>query len=186
MKNEKWIKFINEVIPNLEDQNILKEFVSKSYNGESYGKALVFYGDGCNGKSVMQEVISAIIDRYSVFSFDFISKHKCRDIYLIEDSKINFCHDLPKKSDIYKFKNIVLGVHFESKPLYSRVSKLIRNYANLIFNVNNIPDYIYSDQEYSRRIKIINFPTYIKNPNPHLISELYEELDGIKEWFGIC
>ena len=147
MKNEKWIKFINEVIPNLEDQDVLSDFVKKSYYGESYGKALLFYGEGCNGKSAMVNVLKEIVGA-KPFRKNFATFAQ----YPEED-----------KSELYKRAISERGI-------------------NIIFASNKNPKI----EGIHRRCHVIFFPAIIQNPNPNLVSELCEELDGIKEWFGIC
>lgn len=60
----KWQAFLNEVLPGISRQNLLAEYIGYVFARHlKLEKTLILYGTGANGKSVIFEVINALLGK---------------------------------------------------------------------------------------------------------------------------
>lgn len=181
-------KFLGEVIPEVELQMILAEFFGSVFIPRSkmkIEKGLVLYGSGANGKSVVFEIITALLGKENVSSFPF-SK-------LTEDSEItrgqfagkllNYGSEISPKINAEIGKSLISGEPVPGRHQYG--NPFLFNPGKIVFNANDLP--ITQDQSHGwfRRLIIIPFDKTI--PEAEQDQSLGEristnELSGIFNW----
>jgi len=179
-------QFLSEVL-RPEDIPLMQEIIGWTLWKYDYRphKAVMLYGNGRNGKSVMLRIIEALHGENNVshVALDVLCNHKFAAAQLV-DKSVNLYSDLPAKdlSETSTFKCVTgedtILVEEKYKTPFS-----YKNYAKLIFAANKLPkspdD---SDGFYSRWI-IIEFPRQFSEDEQDktLVDKLTtpEELSGL-------
>lgn len=195
--NEKavgWQRFLNEVLPDLYLQHLLQQFIAAAYVDRKLAKieyALILLGKGSNGKSVVFEIISALIGKDAISNFsiaDLISNNRRdQNIATCNGKRLNYCSEIrtteigEKNSDA--FKSLVSGESQMARSLYRepfRASEI----PLIMANANKLPKLADASPALQRRLLIIPFETYIpeEKQNVELAVELMQELPGIFNW----
>lgn len=94
-----WLRFLNEVIPEDQKQNILQEFIGLIGQASPVHKCdqmLVLLGGGSNGKSVIMNVIDSLFGEESsrVDLASLTSRNNEHSIAAIDGKSINLCHGI--------------------------------------------------------------------------------------------
>ncbi len=185
---ELFSKFLNEVIPEKELQNILSEYLGSIFiknNVLKLEKALFLYGGGSNGKSVVFDIISALLgnQNFSSYSLDSLTKDK-DSRSMISDKLLNYCSETSTSVQSEIFKKLVSREPIDVRQVYKQ-SFIMRDYAKLMFNANELPTDIEHNHAFFRRFLIIPFRVTIseerqdKNLSTKIIKH---ELPGIFNW----
>ena len=177
----KWDIFLNEMLPDATHQLLLHQYIGYAFtNHLKLEKALFLYGDGGNGKSVVQEVITKLLGKENTSSVSIGKLTKDPNtIILIEGKLLNYCSENEKTLDPTMFKTLVSGEPVLGKKLYSDV-RTVSNYAKLMFNMNSLPDIKDESQSFVRRLLILNFDKKPKKVDPELHFKIIQnELAGI-------
>ena len=177
----RWDNFLNEMLPNKTHQLLLHQYIGYTFtNHLKLEKALFLYGDGGNGKSVVQEVITKLLGKENTSSVSIGKLTKDPNtIILIEGKLLNYCSENEKTLDITMFKTLVSGEPVLGKKLYSDV-RTVSNYAKLMFNMNSLPDIKDESQSFVRRLLILKFDKKPKRVDPELHFKIIaDELGGI-------
>ncbi len=184
-------KFMNEVLPDKDTQNVLQEFLGYVFSTNlKLEKVAVLYGSGANGKSVFFEVITMMMGK------DNLSFKGLGDICMkgdrgnnhrseLESKLINYASELnPQGADIEIFKALVSGEPVSARRLYKDVYTF-SNSAKLIFNANKLPTETERTHGFFRRFLIIPFDVTIPNNKKdiHLHNKIIDsELSGVLNW----
>ena len=177
----RWDNFLNEMLPDATHQLLLHQYIGYAFtNHLKLEKALFLYGDGGNGKSVVQEVITKLLGKENTSSVSIGKLTKDPNtIILIEGKLLNYCSENEKTLDITMFKTLVSGEPVLGKKLYSDV-RTVSNYAKLMFNMNSLPDIKDESQSFVRRLLILKFDKKPKRVDPELHFKIIaDELGGI-------
>ena len=176
-----WDKFLNEMLPNKKQQLLLHQYVGYTFTTHlKLEKALFLYGEGGNGKSVVQEVITKLLGKENTASVSLGKLTKDPNtIMLIEGKLLNYCSENEKTLDLAIFKTLVSGEPVLGKKLYKDV-RTVTNYAKLMFNLNSLPNINDEKESYLRRLLILEFNKTPKKVDPELHFKIIKtELSGI-------
>lgn len=182
-------KFIDEVLPELELQEILAEYLGYIFikNGVlKLEKVLLLYGTGANGKSVFFEIISALLGQDNITNYSLQSLTG-RDGYhraMIANKLLNYASEINGKLETSFFKQLVSGEPVEARLPYGN-PQLITDYARFIFNCNELPKDTEQTNAYFRRFIILPFRKTIppEKQNKKLATEIISnELAGVFIW----
>lgn len=177
----RWNSFLDEMLPDKTHQLLLHQYIGYAFtNHLKLEKALFLYGDGGNGKSVVQEVITELLGKENTSSVSIGKLTKdLNTIMLIEGKLLNYCSENEKTLDPTMFKTLVSGEPVLGKKLYSDI-RPVTNYAKLMFNMNSLPDIKDESQSFVRRLLILKFDKKPKRVDPELHFKIIgNELDGI-------
>ncbi|MDJ1492475.1 phage/plasmid primase, P4 family [Cytophagaceae bacterium DM2B3-1] len=184
-----WQKFLNEVLPDASLQKVLSEMLAYVFvpsQALKLEKCLFLYGTGSNGKSVVFEVISALLGTENVSNFSITSLTDHTGYYraLLAGKLLNYASEIGGEMESSLFKQLVSGEPIEARLPYKE-PQIIRNYAKLIFNANSLPDVPEFTHAFFRRFAIIPFEVTIPDHKqdrdlPQRI--IATELPGVLNW----
>lgn len=183
----RFTQFLDEITLGKKDlQAILLEFMGYSLMGidPAIGqKALILYGNGSNGKSVLIEILRSLAgkDNYSTLSMGY-EINKLENRYQLSGKLFNVSEETPTGAMVESsvFKALVSGGEVQARKLYCD-SYSMKNYAKIIMACNELPAITDKSHGMVRRLLIVPFQaTFTKdNMDVHLIDKLKEELAGI-------
>ncbi len=185
-KCEKFQKYLDQVIPDVDKQLVLAEFIASVFSNLKHEKILILLGKGANGKSVFLEISRALLGEFNVSSFSLESLTDSKGYHRAElgDSLLNYAGEISTKVNPDEFKKLASG-----EPTIARSPREkpfeIKNYGRLAFNCNHLPDITDNSNGFFRRFLIIPFDVSIptKDQNKNLAKEIIEEeLPGIMNW----
>lgn len=184
-------QYLNRVLPDKERQNVLAEFLGYVFirNGSSNlkeEKALMLYGTGANGKSVFFEVVNALLGIENVSSYSLQSLTDTTGYFraMIANKLVNYASEINGKLEVSTFKQLVSGEPVDARLPYGN-PMVIRHYAKLIFNCNELPKEVEHSNAYYRRFLIIPFDVTIPEheQDKQLHTRIIEsELSGVFNW----
>lgn len=185
----KFMKFLDEVLPDKEMQAILSEYVSYTFIKHrvlKLEKCLILYGKGANGKSVFFDVINALLgtENVSSFSLQSITNDSGYHRASLGTKLVNYCSELSSHMDSAYFKQLVSGEPIEARLPYGSPF-ILDDYAKFIFNANELPRDVEQNEAFFRRFIIIKFDVTIpeEQRDPELAQKIiYDELPGIFNW----
>jgi putative DNA primase/helicase len=181
----KWQNFLNEVLPDVSRQNLLAEYIGFVFARHlKLEKTLILYGTGANGKSVIFEVINALLGKENVSNYSLESL--CGDYYraMLANKILNYSSEISNRLQAEKFKQLTSGEPIEARLPYGQPMTLT-NYARLAFNCNELPKDVEHSEAFFRRFLIIPFDVTVpeEKRNPNLSKEIIEtELSGVFNW----
>lgn len=183
--------FLNKVLPDLELQKVLAEyigfvFIKHGSNSLKEEKALILFGTGANGKSVFFEIINALLGSDNVSSFSLQSLTNENGYYRakLANKLVNYASEINGKLETSIFKQLVSGEPVEARLPYGQPF-ILKQYAKLIFNCNELPKDIEHTHAYFRRFLIIPFDVTIppQEQDKNLHTKIIEnELSGVFNW----
>lgn len=182
-------KFLNKVLPNLEQQMILSEFLGYVFIRNSVlklEKSLILYGNGANGKSTFFEIIYGLFgkENISTFSLQNLTNETGYFRAKIVDKLLNYASEISSKMDSSVFKALASGEPVEARLPYGEPFQM-EDYAKLMFNTNELPRDVENNTAFFRRFIILEFAQTIpeNERDPKLASKIKEtELPGIFNW----
>ena len=177
----RWDSFLDEMLPDATHQLLLHQYIGYTFtNHLKLEKALFLYGDGGNGKSVVQEVITSLLGKENTSSVSLGKLTKdLNTVMLIEGKLLNYCSENEKSLDMTNFKALVSGEPVLGKKLYSDIRN-VTNYAKLMFNLNSLPEIKGESKSFLRRLLILEFNKKPKKVDPELHHKIIkEDLAGI-------
>lgn len=185
----KFNKFLDRVLPDQDLQNILSEFLGYVFIRTSYlklEKALLLYGSGRNGKSVVHDIVNALLGAINVTSYSLESLTDRSGYYraMIAGKLINYASEISVKVGTDFFKQLASGEPIEARLPYGEPFE-ITDYAKLAFNLNELPREIEHTNAYFGRLIIIPFSVTIPEPeqDKELAKKIIEtELSGVFNW----
>jgi putative DNA primase/helicase len=186
-----FLSFLNEVLPDESAQQVLAEYLGYLFirNGNKSIKAekmLVLYGSGANGKSVIFEIILALLGRENVTNYSLTALTDSNGYYRaqISNKLVNYGSEIGGKLEADMLKKMASGEPIEARLPYGR-PLLLHDYAKLIFNCNQLPKDVEQTDAYFRRFLILPFNVTIEEDKQDklLASKIIDsELPGILNW----
>ncbi len=177
--------FLDRVLPEKELQYILAEFFGYVFTrGLKMEKALLSYGSGGNGKSVVFDVINALLGKENTANFSLSNLLEEHNRALIAHKLFNYGSEINATRTRDEFKNLVSNEPIQARLKYGN-SFQMENYAKLAFNCNELPKDFDPQHAYFRRLIIIPFRVTIpddeqdKTLAKKIISK---ELPGVFNW----
>lgn len=186
----RWLQFLDEIFEGDDDKpdkiKMLQEFMGLTLTRETkHEKALFLLGNGSNGKSVILEVLSAILgdSNYSSLEFDQISKQFLT--FQLMNKLVNLCTDIDyyNRASFGQFKRIVTG-----EPILADIKNKkpvqFRPHCKLIFAANRLPQTTDTSKGYFRRLLVLKLNQSFEGTrkDKDLKVKLLAELDGIFLW----
>lgn len=183
--------YLNRVLPDMERQTVLAEylgyvFIKHGSNALKEEKALVLYGMGANGKSVFFEIVNALLGNENVSSFSLQSLTNENGYFRakLANKLVNYASEINGNLEASIFKQLVSGEPVEARLPYGQPF-ILKQYAKLIFNCNELPKDVEHTTAYFRRFLIIPFDVTIPahEQDKQLHSKIIEkELSGVFNW----
>lgn len=181
--------YLNRVLPEKELQDVIAEYLGHVFINKKMLKleqVLFCYGTGANGKSVLFEIVYALLGKENVTNY---SLQKLTDLNgqarsMIADKLINYSTEVNNKIEHSLFKQLASGEPVEARLLYQN-PEIIENYAKLIFNCNELPRNTEQTEGFFRRFLIVPFEIEIpiKERDTELASKIIKtELSGVFNW----
>lgn len=182
-------KFLNTVQPDEKCRAILAEFLAYVFVKTStlkLEKVLLLYGSGANGKSVFFEIVKAILGQENVSSYGLQSLTNENGYFRSQLTNVllNYASEINGKLETHYFKALTSGEDIEARLPYKE-PVIIRDYAKLMFNCNELPAEVEHTHAFFRRFLIIPFLVTI--PEQEQDKELAQkiiaaELPGVLNW----
>ncbi|KAF0202242.1 MAG: hypothetical protein FD170_1968 [Bacteroidetes bacterium] len=181
--------FLNKVLPDKDLQKILCEFLGYIFiktNFLKLEKALLLYGTGANGKSVVYDIVNALLGAMNVTSYSLENLTDKAGYYraMIAGKLVNYASEINGKLETSFFKQLASGEPVEARLPYMEPF-IIYDYAKLIFNLNELPREVEHTNAYFRRLLIIPFEVTISeaDQDKQLAKKIIEtELSGVFNW----
>lgn len=183
--------YLNRVLPDKERQKVIAEylgyvFIKHGSNALKEEKALVLYGSGANGKSVFFEIVNALlgVDNVSSFSLQSLTNDNGYFRAKLANKLVNYASEINGNLEASIFKQLVSGEPVEARLPYGQPF-ILKQYAKLIFNCNELPKDVEHTNAYFRRFLIIPFDVTIppKEQDKQLHTKIIEkELSGVFNW----
>ena len=158
-----WRRFLDEVLPDRDEQSCLQEFFGMCYLNRdelSVEKFALFVGTGSNGKSVVFDVIKSVIgkDRVSYFSPDQLIDDK--KIVAVKGKRLNFAYDIKKSADFDSaLKALSSGQSVAGWKIYT--GTVVVKCPPLVFALNEMPRFRDVTNAFFRRVMLFSFDVTI-------------------------
>lgn len=187
-KATRWINFLDEVLPEKESQSVLAEFLgSIFYKNFKHETCLVLVGTGANGKSVVYDVVKALLGEQNISGYTL--RNLCDDngYYRVKicDKLLNYSSEIGGKgSNSDMVKKLISGEPIEARSPYGEPFEL-RNYCRFMFNANLLPKDVEQTDAYHRRFKYLKFEKKIaKHRQDKKFAEklINIEMSGVFNW----
>ncbi len=177
--------YLDRVLPDKESQTVLAEFLGWIFLRDlKLEKMLVLLGDGHNGKSVLFDVINALLGEENVSSVGLGSFNKPERRTALLGKLLNYGSEISGNVSPDTLKQMASGEKVEFRRLYGD-NFTSDNYARLAFNANTLPSETEMTRGYFRRFLILPFEQVISDEekDPDLASKIIEsELCGVMNW----
>lgn len=177
--------YLDRVLPERELQNILAEFFGYVFTKHlKLEKALLLYGSGANGKSVLFDVVNALLGRENITNFSLANLLEEHNRALIAHKLLNYGSEINATKARDEFKILVSGEPIQARLKYGN-SFTMSSYAKLAFNCNELPKDFDHQTAYFRRLLIIPFNVTVPEheQNKTLAQDIIStELAGVFNW----
>lgn len=182
-------KFLDEVLPEKESQMILSEFFGSAFISNKVlktEKALLLYGTGANGKSVVYEIMKDLFgkENFSSFSLDSLTDEGGAYRAKVEGKLINYASEITGVKNTGKLKQLISGESIDVRPLYKNPFTIDR-LPRLVFNINEFPKNSEKTDAFYRRLITVPFNKRIPEhqQDKTLAQRISDtELSGILNW----
>ena len=185
-----FIRYLNRVLPDISSQLVIQDFHGYIFTkGLKLEKSLILLGYGQNGKSVLYEILSALLGEHNVATKslgDLVNNDSGNDNRAkLKDKLVNYGSEISAGNmDIDMFKRLVSGEPVAAREKY-KTSFDLRNNCKFIFNANKLPSNTENTEAYFRRFLIIPYNETItdaeKDPELHT-KIIANELPGVLNW----
>ena len=183
--------YLDKVLPDVERQKVLAEylgfvFIKHGSNALKEEKALILYGTGANGKSVFFEIVNALLGTKNISSYSLqsLTDDKGYQRAKLANTLVNYGSEINGKLEASIFKQLVSGEPVDARLPYGQPF-ILKEYAKLIFNCNDLPKDVEHTNAYFRRFLIIPFDVTIppQEQDKNLHTKIIEnELSGVFNW----
>lgn len=181
--------YLKRVLPDIERQKVLSEFLGYVFTPMGtlkMEKTLLCFGTGANGKSVLFEIVNAMLGAENVSGYSLQSLTNESGYYRakLANKLVNYASEINGNLETAIFKQLVSGEPVEARLPYGQPFTLTQ-YARLIFNCNELPKDVEHTEAYFRRFLIIPFDVTIPegDRDPELSKKIIEsELSGVFNW----
>lgn len=182
-----WKRFLDEVMPDVDEQACLQEFFGMCYLDRSVWsveKFALFVGSGSNGKSVVFDVVKSVIgkDRVSYLSPDQLTNEK--QVVSVVGKRLNFAPDIRRGAAFDSaLKALSSGQDIAGWRLYA--GSTVVKCPPLVFALNEMPRFKDVTPGFFRRIMLFAFDVTIPEDRQDrgLASRIIEnESGGVFRW----
>ena len=181
----KFATFLSEILPE-EQHNLLLEIMAYPFiNDYRYNKAFLFYGEGNNGKTVLLNVMIAILGEQNIkgFSMQHLEQNQFAASELF-GKLANICDDMsPTAMKTTSAFKVLTGNGYASHNVKRQETILFRNRAKMTFASNKLPIIYDNTIAIWRRLCLIAFEKII--PEESQDKDLIQKLTTAKELSGI-
>lgn len=182
-------KFLDRVLPEKELQNILAEYLGSVFIKSQIlklEKVLLLYGTGANGKSVVFDIIKALLGENNMCSYSLHSITDNNSYYRsnLSNKLLNYSSEINGKLEAQTFKQLASGEPIEVNVKY-KDPFIMTDYAKLMFNTNELPKQVENTNAFFRRFIILPFRVTItdEEKDTKLAEKIIEnELSGVFNW----
>lgn len=187
-KNQLFLSYLDDVLPDKDTQKTLQQIAGYLFV-KNLKLELVFllYGEGRNGKSVFQEVLTGVIghDNVSSYSLEDLTKDTGYCRIKIANKVVNYGTDISMQSlKNDAFKVLASGEPIAAREIY-RSNFEMRDYAKLIFNINRIDNAnVEHTTGYFRRFLFVPFGVTISDEkiDRDLHKKILLDKAGVLNW----
>lgn len=177
-------QFLDRVLPEKEMQTLMAEYVGYCFTSDvKLEKMAVFYGVGCNGKSVMLDVITRVLGSMNV-SYITLSDLTTNDEKrcLANGKLANISSESKGDLDTAVLKRMVSNEETDMRQLYIG-TRLMTHIPKLFTSYNRLPPAEYT-HGFFRRWLLFPFKVTIpeEEQDVDLVKKLCTELPGILNW----
>lgn len=185
----KFESFLKRVLPDRDLQNILSEYLGYIFIQSGVlklEKTLLLYGEGANGKSVIFEIVNALLGQENISNYSLQNLTDNSGYYraMLANKLLNYGSEITGNLDTSTFKRLVSGEPVDARLPFGNPFNLC-HYAKLIFNCNSLPKDVEHTNAYFRRFLIIPFSVTIpeEEQDKQLSKKIIkDELSGIFNW----
>lgn len=179
-------KFLNDVLPDKSCQTVLAEYIGYIFTSLNLQKVAVLYGTGANGKSVFFDIVTALLGSVNTSSFSLqnLTKYDSYQRAELSTKLLNYASEISGKLETSIFKQLACGEPVEARQIWGKPF-IMRNYAKLMFNCNELPRDVELTDAFFRRFLIIPFTQTIpeSKQDPDLAQKIISsELSGVFNW----
>jgi putative DNA primase/helicase len=181
----KFQAYLKRVLPEKELQDIVAEFFGYVFTKNlKLEKALLPYGTGANGKSVLFDVMNGLLGKENTANYSLSDLMEEHNRAQIAHKLLNYGSEINAALTRDVLKNLI-----SCEPIMARLkygnSFLMERYAKLCFNCNELPKDVEQTEAYFRRFLIIPFRVTL--PESEWVVDLAqqiikEELAGVFNW----
>lgn len=182
----KFQRVLDDALPR-DGQVVLQEYVASIFLSRfNHQKALLLFGQGGEGKSLIISVISAVLGNENVVerSIEGLCAEDSRTVADLEGKLLNICSEMSSRFNLTNFKQLVSKDPITARRLYGEPFT-IYNYASLLFSCNELPRNIEYTQAYFRRLIILPFLNMIpEDQQDKALGDriIKDELSGVLNW----
>ena len=181
--------YLDRVLPDKSKQEVLAEYLGYVFIKNAVlklEKALILYGDGQNGKSVLFDIIMKLFgpENISNFSLQSLTDDKGYHRSMLTGKLLNYASEISTRLNTTTFKMLVSGEPLEARQIYGKPF-ILENYARMMFNTNVLPKDIENNIGFFRRFIIIHFDQLITEAEKDVNlanSIINYELSGVFNW----
>ena len=185
-------KYLDRVQPDPENQRMLRQMLGLLLSDETrYETCFAMIGNGANGKTVMLDIMTALVGWKNVCSVQLHRLNERFQTFPLVENKVNICGEMPTDvgvGSLYKvegeFKNFISGGILEAERKGRDVVEA-RCRARFVFATNSLPTFVDKTNAIWRRLRIIDFPVDLpqKEWDVHLARKIIaSEMTGILHW----
>lgn len=180
-------RYLGRVLPDEGCRDLLAEYLGYVFTkGMKLEKVLLLYGSGANGKSVLFDIINALLGKENVCSHPLsaLTRPDSYERPELQDKLLNYSPEINGKLESSIFKQLASGEPVSARRPYERPFTM-EGYAKLMFNCNELPRETEQTHAFFRRFLIIPFNVTIPEgeQDPELSRKIISaELPGIFNW----
>ena len=184
---EKWYTFLDQVFEGDDDhqekKDLLQEFFGYVFlKDHNLQKALVLYGDGGNGKSVILDILAMMVPKVSRLEWGELSDQ--RNLERLADSWLNVSTEISYRETnaTIGFKKAIAMETMTANPKY-KMPFDFQCTAKFAFATNGLPMTDDPSSGVFRRLMVLSLNnSFVGKENWNLIHELKQEIPGIFNW----
>src|SRR5690625_4496213 len=180
-------RFLKVSLPDEESQRVLAEFMGYIFTRNLKLEMILFlYGTGRNGKSVVFEIIRALLGtgNMSFYGLQSSTDDKGYHRAMLMNKLVNWASDVGDRLQSNTFKQLASGEPIECR-LPHQQPFIMHNVCKFVFNTNTLPIDVEHTNAFFERFLIIPFTQYIKpgDRDPKLAQKIIQsELPGVLNW----
>ena len=178
-------KYLMRVLPDESSRRVIAEFLGWCFiRNLKLEKVLLLIGGGANGKSVLFDIVRALLGSQNVTSIGLSMLSKMENRPMLATSLLNYASELKGNCDNDIFKKMVSGEPTEARRLYQDMF-IMNEYARMAFNVNRLPKDVEPTHGFFRRFLFVPFLQTISTEemDPDLARKIIgSELPGVFNW----
>ena len=182
-------KYLSRVLPDVACRNIIAEYVASIFvpsDSLKLEKVLLLYGGGANGKSVLFDIVNAMLGTSNVtnFSLQQLTDNGGYSRAMFSNKLLNYASEISKDLDTTRFKQLASGEPVDARVPHGKPFT-VYNYGKLMFNCNDLPTDVEHTEGFFRRFIIIPFKVTIPdNEQDKTLAQriISTELSGVFNW----